>query len=249
MPHDPDFTVRIVDANGDPDHTVAVVDGISDLSPSVGDLLAWNGSAWVDRALVDGDIPAAIARDSEVAAAVALLATKAAVNALLPSGAIAQTTSRYQALTNQVALTSARLQLYAVYLAAGQTVTSITFVSGTQAAVNPVNQHFSLYSSALAKLAATADDTSTAWNANSPKTLALSPAYLVPTSGLYYVGIVMKADTAISFAGTGSTNAATAGIAPIIGGFANTGLTDPASLPNPATGFTASASLAYAYVS
>lgn len=75
MPHDPDFTVRIVDANGDPDHTVAVVDGISDLSPSVGDLLVWDGSAWVDRALVDGDIPAAIARDAEVTAAVAAEAT------------------------------------------------------------------------------------------------------------------------------------------------------------------------------
>lgn len=61
-----DFTVEIVDANGDPDHTVAVIDGISGLSPSVGDLLVWDGTAWVDRALIDGDIPSTIARESEL---------------------------------------------------------------------------------------------------------------------------------------------------------------------------------------
>lgn len=72
---DPDYVVKIVDANGDPDMTVAVIDGIDDLSPSSGDLLFFNGTAWVNRKIADGDVPAAIARDAEVTAAVAAEAT------------------------------------------------------------------------------------------------------------------------------------------------------------------------------
>lgn len=48
MPREPDYTVAIVDANGEPDQTVAVIDGISDLSPSAGDVLIHNGTRWVN---------------------------------------------------------------------------------------------------------------------------------------------------------------------------------------------------------
>lgn len=52
----PDYTVRIVDANGDPDITVAVIDGISELAPSNGDILQFDAAQgrWVDVPLIGG---------------------------------------------------------------------------------------------------------------------------------------------------------------------------------------------------
>lgn len=56
MARDPDFTVRIVDENGDPDRTVAVIDGITDLNPSDGDTLVWDAAAgqWVSAPANEG---------------------------------------------------------------------------------------------------------------------------------------------------------------------------------------------------
>lgn len=101
------------------------------------------------------------------------------------------------ALTTQVMLSTA------LYLEIGDLVTNLTFVSATTGAGTPTNWWFALYSNAStpALIAQTADQTSTAWAANTVKTLALSAPYTVTASGIYYASIMVKATTPPTLAG------------------------------------------------
>jgi hypothetical protein len=116
-------------------------------------------------------------------------------------------TSNLSALTTQVMLAAA------LPLEAGDVVTNLTFVSGATAAGTPTNWWFALYSSAAtpALIAQTADQTSTAWAANTAKTVALSAPYTVLTAGVYYAAIMVKAATPPTLAGVALENAAAAG--------------------------------------
>ena len=112
------------------------------------------------------------------------------------------------ALTTQVMLSTA------IYLYAGDVVTNLTFLSGGTAANTPTNWWFALYDTAStpALIAQTADQTSTAWAANTPKTLALSAPYTVTTSGLHYASVMVKATAVPTLAGAAALeNAAAAG--------------------------------------
>lgn len=53
---DYDYKVKVVDDAGQADWSVFAVDGIADLSPSVGDVLVWDGTAWVDLSLAAAGI-------------------------------------------------------------------------------------------------------------------------------------------------------------------------------------------------
>lgn len=165
------------------------------------------------------------------------------------TGAIAESYDRSEVTSGNVGLlVSGRLHLVEMPLSKGQVVTSITFKSGTTAAVNPTAQHFHIWSAARAKLAVTNDDGATAWASNTEKTLALSSQYTVATSGLHYIGILVAAGTVPSFLGHGPSSLI-AGAAPILSGSADTGLTDLASLPTTAAALTATSVLPYCYVS
>jgi hypothetical protein len=85
----------------------------------------------------------------------------------------------------------------ALPLQAGDVVTSLTFKSGATAAGTPTNWWFALYSSAAtpALLSQSADQTSTAWGANTVQTLALATPQLVTVAGVYYAAIMVKATT------------------------------------------------------
>lgn len=167
----------------------------------------------------------------------------------LPTGAIAQTISRTDGATDIGVLNSGRLSLIGIYLRKGMTVSSISVWSRTTAAVTPTNQWFALYSSAAALLAVSADDTTTAWAANTKKTLAMTTPYVVPTSGMYYIGICVVAATPPTLSGIGGLGTAQMAELPMPTATANTGLTNPASAPNPATGLSAQGTRPYAYVS
>jgi hypothetical protein len=82
---------------------------------------------------------------------------------------------------NLSALTTQVMLSVALPLEAGDVVTNLTFVSGDTAAGTPANWWFALYDTAAtpAKIAQTADQTSTAWAANTVKTVALSAPYTV----------------------------------------------------------------------
>jgi hypothetical protein len=116
-------------------------------------------------------------------------------------------TSNLSALTTQVLLSTA------IELEAGDVVTNLTFVSGATAAGTPANWWFALYSSAAtpALLSQSADQTSTAWAANTAKTLALAAPQTITTSGVYYAAIMVKAATPPTLAGVAVENAAVAG--------------------------------------
>ncbi len=176
-------------------------------------------------------------------------ANTAASASLRVSGAVAETFKRVGPTMGQSAmLATGRLHMVAIDLPAGLTVNAITFVSGTTAAVLPLNQWFSLHDSSRAVLRQTVDDTTTAWNASSAKTLALTSAFPTTYAGLHYVGINVTATTPPSLiiaAGSLLLN----GFAPITTGFSTTGLTTPGSLSSPAAAMTAQTNSPWAYLS
>jgi len=149
---------------------------------------------------------------------------------------------------NTTAPASGTLAMMAIYLTAGQLVSNITMSSATTAAGTPTNYFFALYDANRNLLAQSANQTTTAWAANTVKTLAMTTAYRVPTSGLYYIGYFMTATTVATLkGGTARTGGQLANAAPIIYGTSTTGLTT--ALPNPAAAITGTTASLYAAVS
>ena len=149
--------------------------------------------------------------------------------------------------TNTAVAASGTLNMQLIGLRAGWLVSNITLCSATTAAGTPTHYYFGLYDSARNLLANSADQTSTAWAANTIKTLAMGTPYRVPTSGVYYIGYYMTAGTVPTLKGnTAKTGAQLAGTAPILQGTSSTGLTT--ALPNPAAAITVSTASFWAAV-
>jgi hypothetical protein len=169
---------------------------------------------------------------------------------VLPSGALTQTIPRWTAVANLATLTSGTLVLSAVRLQAGTTVNSISWLSRTTALAGGSNQWFALFNANRQCLAVTNDATSAAWASNSVKTLSLTSPYNVTTTGTYYIGIMVNAATPPSLSGLANASTSMTGIAPILLGTSNTGLTTPFTVGNTATALSAiSTGVPYAYVS
>lgn len=140
---------------------------------------------------------------------------------------------------NTAVSASGTLNMMAVYLWAGQLVGNISISSATTAAGTPTNYRFGLFDSSRNLLAESSNQTTSAWAANTVKTLAMGTPYRVPSSGLYYIGYYMTATTVPTLKGfTAKTGAQLAGTAPILHGGSTTGLTT--AFPNPAAAITAS---------
>lgn len=120
-----------------------------------------------------------------------------------PGSFRAQNMDQLDCTTDLDPLTTQVMLSVAVPLYAGDVVTNITAKSGATAAVTPTNWWFALYSSAStpALLSQTADQTSTAWAANTVQTVALEDPQLITTTGIYYVGIMVKATDLPSLVG------------------------------------------------
>jgi hypothetical protein len=169
-------------------------------------------------------------------------------SALKPSAATFESIPRQSADGNIAALTSAQLTLFAIYLPAAAVVASITAVSGATALATGLNQWFALYDGSLNKLAVSSDDTSTAWAANTAKTLALAAPFVTTYSGLYYLGVMVKATTPPTLVGT-AAQAGVVGLTPKLAGTSTSGLTNPASAPSVAAALTTLGAALYGYVS
>jgi hypothetical protein len=131
-----------------------------------------------------------------------------------PTGTFRPNMARRSIGGNLSALTTQVMLSTALYLEAGDVVTNLTFVSGGTAAGTPTNWWFALYdtSSTPALLAQTADQTSTAWAANTAMTVALQTVQRITTTGIYYAAVMVKATTPPTLAGSGALeNAAAAG--------------------------------------
>lgn len=149
---------------------------------------------------------------------------------------------------NTTVAASGTLFLQAIYLKAGTLVSNISMCSATTAAGTPTNYFFALYSSSRALLAQSANQTTTAWAANTYKTLAMTTPYRVPTSGIYYIGFMMTATTVATLkGGTAKTGGQLAATAPALNGASSTGLTT--TLPDPAAAITGGTASIYAAVS
>lgn len=101
--------------------------------------------------------------------------------------------------TGQVALVSAVMTSVPVFLHGGVTVTNVSLRSGATAANGPTAYWAALYSSDAtpALLAQTADQGSAAWAANTTKTLALATPQKITKTGIYWVGVMVAASTAV----------------------------------------------------
>lgn len=160
-------------------------------------------------------------------------------NGKVLSGALYETMDRNLVdEVNTALLSTGRLSLQAIYLPAGVTISSISFWSATTAAATPTNQLFGLFDSSYNLLRSSANDTTTAWAANSKKTLALTSTFTTTYSGIHYLGIMVTATTVPTIKGNtakvgGQLNAA----APSMGGTSTTGLTTalPATAAAPGT--------------
>ncbi len=97
--------------------------------------------------------------------------------------------------TGHVALVTQVMTSVPIYLHAGDVITNISFRSGATAANTPTNWWFALYSKAAtpALLAQTADQLTAAWALNTTMTKALSAPVTITESGIYWVGIMVKA--------------------------------------------------------
>lgn len=163
-----------------------------------------------------------------------------------PSGGIAETFPRYLSVANAAVLTSQTVYVALIGLQAGTVITSIAFWSGTQALVGGVNQVFGIYSTFDNSLQAhTTDDTSTAWGTNSIKTLNLTAKYAVPSTGQYWLAILVNATTPPSLQRI-LTVATVLATAPTLCGTGDSGVT---SLQNPLNGPSGLTNFPYAFVS
>jgi hypothetical protein len=168
------------------------------------------------------------------------------------TGCLAETMDRNMCpeVNSTIPTASGTLWLQAIWLTAGQTVSNISIHSATTAASGPTHWMFGLYSGARALLATSTDQTSTAWAATTLKTLAMTTPYLVPSSGLYYIGFFMAVSTTLVTCkgGTAKTGGQLAGQTPILqGATTDTGLTT--ALPSNAGSITVSTASLWACVS
>lgn len=130
-------------------------------------------------------------------------------------------------------LVSGTLRVLTVYGFKGQTITNLSFCSGNVAFTPGATPHwwFALYDSGKNLLKQTADQTSTAWAANTVKTVALSSAQLLSATDVYYIAIMVAGTTPPSMVGY-TTNAVTIPLWTYpFGNTSDTGLTTTA--PNP----------------
>jgi hypothetical protein len=165
------------------------------------------------------------------------------------TGSLAETIPRnFCVETSSTAPTaSGTLWLQGIWLTSGLTVSSISWCSGSTAAITPTNYFLALYDGSRNLRAATANQTTTAWAAQTLKTIAVVTPYVIPTTGMYYIGMFMTAATIITSKGTTARSASQlAGQAPIIQGASTTGLTT--ALPDPAATITVSTASVWAAV-
>lgn len=160
-------------------------------------------------------------------------------NKYVLSGALYETFDRNACdEVNTSLLSSGRLSLQAIWLPAGTTISSISFWSATTAAGTPTNQLFGLYDSSLNLLRSSTNDTTTAWAANSRKTLSLTSTFTTTYSGIHYLGLMVTATTVPTIKGnTARTGGQLQAGAPSMGGTSTSGLTTslPATAAAPAT--------------
>lgn len=159
----------------------------------------------------------------------------------IPNATVANM-DRVLAITNSSTLATGRMTLALCRVWPGLVINKASFLSATTGFTPGTNQWFSLYDTAASPnlLAVTADDTSTAWSANSWKTLTYASPYTVPASTyLIYIGINVTGGTQPTLisgpGGVGIATASSTTLPQLAANIAPASLTNPASAPATAT--------------
>jgi hypothetical protein len=171
---------------------------------------------------------------------------------LSPTNAVSATLSRSAVASQSIALATGTIGMAAVYLTKGMVINNISVLTGSTAGVTLTHQWAILCTgpaSGPIPVAASVDGTSTAIGANTAITFALSSAYTVTASGVYYIGVmVSNGATQPTFAGAVAGNVASATIPPIIGGTSSTGQTTVPALGTALTTITPTVNVIYMYL-
>lgn len=171
-------------------------------------------------------------------------------NPTLPTGAVWQCVDRQFITLGSSVTVSGRVQMGLHWLPAGLVITTLSFYTGSAGATTgPQNQWAFVADSSRVGLSYSADLTTTAWGNSAAQvfTMAASKSdatptpYTIPTSGLYYVGIMSKSSgtsPTIITHNMGSTTIG--GIAPIFCGTSDTGCSTVATAPSTFAALTSS---------
>lgn len=148
-------------------------------------------------------------------------------------------------------VTSGTIRYQSIQLPAGLPITYIAFCSGTTAAATPLNQWFVLADASLTVLCVTDDDTTTAWATSTVKKLAVTGGPFVTTyTGLYYIGIMVKATTVPTIQGSPSNlTVGWRNTTPKSAGNSSTGQTTPITVGTTCTALSTQANCHYAEIS
>lgn len=121
---------------------------------------------------------------------------------------------RITAADNTAATTSGVAVAVPIWLEDGDTVTSLTWVSGTTALATGTVQIGALYSTAAtpALLSASDDHEDEAWGASTVKTFTLATAQEIDASGYYWASLIVAASTMPTLVGRTTHAAAAAAI-------------------------------------
>jgi hypothetical protein len=103
--------------------------------------------------------------------------------------------------SGNVALATGVMTSVPLFLAAGDTITNLSLISGATAAGTPTAWWFALYGPSGALLAQTADQASGAWAASTAKTLPLTAPVDIDETGFYYAACMVTATTPPSLVG------------------------------------------------
>ena len=159
-----------------------------------------------------------------------------------PTGMFRSNIDRSDVPSDTAAITSGTMLSVPVLLFAGDVVTNLTFASGATAAGTPTHWFFALYDTAAtpALIGQSADQTTTAWAANTSKTLALAAPYTVRATGWYRASVSVTASTVPTLSGITVMTAASAGVVTGQIVLAQTsgsalGATAPATIASPTT--------------
>lgn len=148
-----------------------------------------------------------------------------------PTGALAETLPRYSVTTQSSGMTSGTLYVRAIALTAGTRVSNIVFVSGNTGITGLSHGWYVLMDASRNVVAVTADQTSGTWLSatGTAYTLAVTAAYTIPQTGLYYAGIMANGGNTPNIA-SGTALASGMGIVPYICASSSTGQTTPPSV-------------------
>lgn len=144
-----------------------------------------------------------------------------------PAGLFAQTVPFYMVNNSTTTTVSGTLYIHAIQLQAGQTVSNISYLIGTQAALTVSHSWFVLLDSNFVQRAHTADQTSGGITASQLLTRAVVTPYLVPATGKYWLGFMTAAATQPQLGAFGTPQGGTAGVVFPVAGSSTTSLTTP----------------------